>query len=233
MQYYTAFAEDPVVVVSDLHCSSASCRVGEVVALASRSGAKTLVVLGDLFDDLHRPLSTSELRRILASLFRGAGELEVVYVASLSSHDPLLQGAARFRVNAQAFRVYPGPVVARLGRLTALLTHGDLALRNGAHAFLLNSLMGAAGAKLFLERKLRKALRLPQHWWLFMGHTHVPGIDYDARVANAGSWRDHWLRGLPYWRPPSHTYLLVESGRVELGSAKRFLKLDSRAGGRD
>lgn len=216
MKPYTAFASDPAILVSDMHYRPGSCCINAVTALAAKVGAETFVVLGDLFDDLHEPLSADEVREALRRVFKGVKGLRVIFVTSLSSHDPILQDAVHFKCDGLDLHVYPGPVILRLGGLTAFLTHGDLALRNGAHAFLINYLMKSMGRELFLEKMLRQKLRLPAQWWLFMGHTHIPGIDYEARVANAGSWRGNWVHGIPYWRPPSNTYIIVESGRLEL-----------------
>ncbi|MEM0023190.1 MAG: metallophosphoesterase family protein [Thermofilaceae archaeon] len=216
MKPYAAFASDPVILVSDTHYRPGSRSIRTIIALAASRGAETLIVLGDLFDDLHRLLSASEVGKALRCIFKGARGLRVIFVTSLSSHDPILRESVHFKSDELDLHVYPGPVIAQLGGLTAFLTHGDLALRNGAQAFLINFLMKSLGKELFLEKALRQKLRLPADWWLFMGHTHIPGIDYEARVANTGSWRESWVLGIPYWRPPSNTYLFVESGRVEL-----------------
>jgi len=226
VRHYVARLEGPTMVVSDIHCPLGRCGVArEVVRVAVARGAATLAVLGDLFDDFRKLVTADELRRALAAAFGPLGGVRVVYVTSGSSHDPILDRALRLQVGGSSFEVYPGGLVARVDGVTAFMTHGDAAMRNGAHAFLANAAMRLLGRGLFLERRLRERLRLPPHWWLFMGHTHIPGIDYRARVANPGSWREEWFRGLPYWRPPSRTYLWVESGLVELREKhERFLR---------
>jgi len=217
MRYGVAEVER-AVLVSDIHCRPRSCKAKEVAKIAAREGA-SLIVLGDLFDDLHREVSDSELERALHAAFRGVADLEVYYVTSSSSHDPILEREVRLRLGGFIVNVYPGALVARVGQLRAFLTHGDMALRNGAHAFLVNAVALLLGEKLYLEKTLRRKLRLPSDWWLVMGHTHIPGIDREARVANTGSWRVSWSFGIPYWRPPSTTYILIEGSSIELRAA--------------
>ncbi len=210
------------VLVSDIHCRPGSCRAKDVARLAVREGA-SLIVLGDLFDDLHREVSDDELERALRAAFHGVTNLEIYYVTSGSSHDPILRHEVRLMLGSLIVRACPGALVTRVGQLRALLTHGDMVLRNGAHAFLVNATAMMLGEKLYLEKVLRKKLRLPSDWWLIMGHTHIPGIDYEARVANTGSWKTSWSFGIPYWRPPSNTYVFVEGASIELRAAGRRL----------
>ncbi|MEM3943231.1 MAG: hypothetical protein QXJ59_04015, partial [Thermofilaceae archaeon] len=140
MKPYAAFASDPVILVSDTHYRPGSRSIRTIIALAASRGAETLIVLGDLFDDLHRLLSASEVGKALRCIFKGARGLRVIFVTSLSSHDPILRESVHFKSDELDLHVYPGPVIAQLGGLTAFLTHGDLALRNGAQAFLINFL---------------------------------------------------------------------------------------------
>jgi len=239
MEYYTAFIEGSAVMASDLHCKPGRCRAPLLAKLAEALGAEALIVLGDLFDDMHRPVGLEELRRALKWAFRGASGLEVYYVASGSSHDPIIPSDLHFEVSGLRVHAYPRPLVARVGGLTAFLTHGDIALRNGAHAFLVNVAAAARGVELYLEKRLRRRLRLPPTWWLIMGHTHLPGVDREARVANTGSWRELWVAKMPYWRPPSNTFILAERGELRLarlsleGGARpltRLLALKPRSG---
>jgi len=218
-------ADAPAVIVSDIHCRPFACPAREVAEIARGEGARTLFVLGDLFDDLHRPLSRADLAHHLARAFGRVSGLEVVYLTSASSHDPCIREPTTIALEGGRVHVYPGSAIVRVGGLVAFMTHGDIAMRNGAHAFLVNYLLGLLGEELFLERRLRRRLGLPPDWWLFMGHTHIAGIDYRSKVANPGSWRESWINRVPYWRPPSYTYLLISSGGiVELKRAKRFLR---------
>lgn len=222
MQYGVAFIDEPALLVSDIHCGCGSCKVRNIAYLAAREGA-SLIVLGDLFDKLHTNLNKLTLERALSTAFKQVKGIDVYYVISRSSHDPLLDDEMFFDLGRVRVHVYPSALVAQISGLRAFLTHGDLAMRNGAHAFIVNATAMLFGTKLYLEKRLREKLRLPQSWWLIMGHTHIPGIDHEAKVANTGSWRGTWVHGTPYWRPPSHTFILVERKCVKLLSAREGL----------
>lgn len=217
MMSYSVAEMDRAVLVSDVHCRLGSCRAKSVAELAVKEGSP-LVILGDLFDDFHWRVSASELERALRALFKGVAGLEIYYVTSGSSHDPILERDLHLKLGGLVVRAYPRALVARIGSLYTFLTHGDMALRNGAHAFMVNAAAQICGKNLYLEKVLKRKLRLPDSWWLIMGHTHIPGIDHAARVANTGSWKRAWRAVTPYWRPSSDTYVLVEGKSVKLFS---------------
>lgn len=210
----------PTVIVSDLHCTPRHRPTLEVAKLARSLGARNLIVAGDLFDDLHQALPADALAEALRWAFRGAQGLTVHYVTSGSSHDPIQPSPAVVRAGPLRVHVYPRYMLFSTGAGTIFVTHGDVAVPNGLHAFAINLAARLVGEELFIERRLRERLGLPPGWWLVMGHTHLPGIDYGARVANAGSWRESWRAGLPYYRPPSRTFILAD-GDLRLLRAPR------------
>lgn len=218
MNYYAAVVDNPALLVSDIHAEFGDSEIALVTRLAAEVGANSLVVLGDLFDDMHYAVTMDELGRALRAIFREKtlSELKVYYVTSLSSHDPILGEELRICLGSARVHLYPGALIAQIGRKVAFLTHGDVIMRNGAHAFAVNLLAEMFGKTLYLEKKLRKALRLPDSWWLFMGHTHLPGLDPAFKVGNTGSWRSKWVSGVPYWRPPSRTAIYVGENEVRL-----------------
>ena len=148
-------------------------------------------------------------------VFKGVKGFTIHYVTSRASHDPILDRPMHLCLEGIEVYVYPRLLIVEAGASTLLVTHGDMAVYNGLHAFAISLATRMAGEKLYLEKRLKKKLRLPKEWWLVMGHTHIPGVDYEARVANAGSWRRMWKRALPYYRPPSNTFIYV-ARRVEL-----------------
>ncbi len=218
INYYAAVVDNPALLVSDIHAEFGDRKMALVTCLAAEVGASSLVVLGDLFDDMHRTVTMDELGRALKAIFRESAlsELEVYYVTSLSSHDPILGKELHICLGSARVHLYPGVLIAQMGRGVAFLTHGDIIVKNGAHAFAVNLLAEMFGKTLYLERKLRKALQLPDNWWLFMGHTHLPGLDPAFKVGNTGSWRGAWVPGVPYWRPPSRTVIYVGDNEVRL-----------------
>lgn len=216
VDYYVAVMDDPIILVSDIHANFSDGKMALMTRLTAELGASSLVVLGDLFDDMHRAVTIDELSRALMTIFRRKTVKDVYYVTSLSSHDPILNRDLHMYLDNSRIHSYPGALIAQVGRTKAFLTHGDIIMRNGAHAFMINLLARAFGRTLYLERKLRKLLRLPDDWWLFMGHTHLPGLDPASKIGNTGSWRNTWMPGVPYWRPPSRTMIYLEGNEVRL-----------------
>lgn len=218
VNYYVTVVEDPIVLVSDIHTNFSDEKMTLITRLTDEVGANSLVVLGDLFDDMHRIVTRDELSRAFRVIFRrnDVNKLEVYYVTSLSSHDPILSRDLHLYLDNTRVHLYPGALIAQAGGMKAFLTHGDIIVKNGAHAFIVNLLAEAFGRTLYLERKLRRLLRLPDNWWLFMGHTHLSGLDPASKIGNTGSWRNAWMPGVPYWRPPSHTMIYLGDNKIKL-----------------
>ncbi len=214
---------ESAVLVSDLHCRFRPCEHAKTLRnIVKREDCECLVVLGDLFDNFHRLASGSEVAKALASLLGPVlRELSMlVYVTSSASHDPILPVRYETKINGCRVLMSPQPLQGILGNVQVFLTHGEIAILNGAVAHAINKLASLRAGELYIEKKLKLALRLPASTWLIMGHTHIPGIDYEHRVANTGSWQEKYLFGfLPYWRHPSRTYILIADGRVVLKRA--------------
>ena len=207
------------LLVSDLHCSEIPCKHADVLARIMKHGAcDTLIVLGDLFERFHRRASCKEVvvsvLRTLRPLLEGARN--IVYLTSWASHDPLIESPCTYDVNGLTIAVSPYPLRDEIGGVEVYLTHGDLAVGSGALAYAINKFMCALGEDLYIEKRLKNALGLPPHVWLVMGHTHIPGIDPKARVANTGGWKEKVWGWIPYWKQPSYTYIYISEGKITL-----------------
>ena len=209
------------LICSDLHCRRGKpCRqLADAASLASRLGAECLVLAGDLFEDLHEPTGREALLRELDAIL-GPTETPrlVVYVTSLSSHDPILQGPVYAELHGSKLIVVPGMTVLHVSGRRICVLHGDAAVPNGALAHIVNRLAALLGRPLYLERRMRE--KLCPDGLLIAGHTHIPGLLPDRGVGNPGSWKTLWRRGLPYWRRPSRTCIYVAEGVVRLVEAK-------------
>ncbi|MCD6380999.1 MAG: metallophosphoesterase family protein [Candidatus Odinarchaeota archaeon] len=198
------------LIVSDLHLSESSDPIEEISNFLNEKGIKNLVVAGD-FIEYHRETSLDELRSFISMGLKKIGleksELKVVYLTSLSSHDPIIRG------EKVSIKYEDGPLVIVLRGYSRMfldghsfvVLHGDYSVRNGALAGFINFLASILGKKLFLERLLKRILRVENDEWLIMGHTHIPGIDEENKVANCGSWSSHIGREM------SKTGILLES----------------------
>lgn len=205
------------ILVSDLHCRSIPCdKVKLLAKLVKVERVECIFILGDLFDKYHRRVCGEELKVSLERLLEPIKNVDVVYVTSRASHDPLIEEILEFKLNNSMVVVSPFLIRAYIGSEEFYLTHGDLAFPSGVVAYAVNTLMGYLGVKLYVEKKLKEKLSLPRNSWLIMGHTHIPGIDFENKVANTGSWKTKWFLDLPYWRPPSKTYIIVDNGVITL-----------------
>ncbi|OYT62956.1 MAG: hypothetical protein B6U69_00405 [Thermofilum sp. ex4484_15] len=205
---------DRALVISDVHIRSWPPRLPrEVIRALEDLGVSNLIIAGDLFDNCHFKYSEEELKKLLSLTFKEICDkgIDVYYVVSSSSHDPILPKVSiSFRCLNANIKVVRGAFKLKLGNLIVYVTHGDYGSRNGALARLLSEIAKAMGFNLLLERKLKATLRIKPGEWLIMGHTHLPGYSYSAKVANCGSWSPHLLV------KASKTFVFLERGGLML-----------------
>ena len=208
------------ILLSDIHCPRGHCPLGgEIAEIVQEEEVECVFVLGDLFENFHIEAEESEVisavQSVLKPILRKVKTL--VYITSSSSHDPIVKGAIQSTIDNTTIIVSPTPLKVRVGNITLYLTHGDIAVTNGAVAFVINKVYALLrNEDLHLEKELKTRMNIPSESWLIMGHTHVPGIDYTHKVANAGSWKTSWKWGIQYWKPSSRTYILIKNDKVEL-----------------
>jgi len=206
------------IIVSDMHLRMESLAIFNlIVEKVKQENVECVVFLGDLFDNFHRKAEKHEVIEKLTSLIKPLlGQArKIVYITSRSSHDPIISEKIIADAEGTKIYVYPRPLKIQISGIRFYLTHGEIVVPNGAVAFVINTVADLLGKKLYLERKLKEKIQ-SKNSWLVMGHTHIPGIDYEAKVANTGSWRSKWLLGLPYWRRPTRTGVLVKNSEVML-----------------
>ncbi len=84
-------------------------------------------------------------------------------------------------------------------RLDALAYHGHDMSLVGALAHACDRFV----FKLGLEKLWRRVANVDRTIWVIFGHTHIPGIDAESRIANCGGWQRVPFVG------PSRTGILV------------------------
>ena len=195
--------------------------------LARRLGSGCLIVLGDMFDKLHRRTSSEELRRHLLQAVSGTELPEsLYYTTSLSSHDPVFEEPFELSLNGASLLVVPGLLQLEVEGHELCALHGDAVARSGVLAYALNAAAAAAGRPLLLEEVAKRRFCAPQAW-LLAGHTHIPGLDPERRLGNPGSWKLYWGSGLRYWRPASFGVIVITRSGVRLLRPRR---LETRSG---
>ncbi len=204
------------LIFSDTHCKTGRLcgPVLKILNTAREEDVDCVAILGDLFDDLHVRVGPAMLVSEMARLgFNKYSPKYILYTPSSSSHDPIL-GEAELNLGGTTIHV-ARVINIELGGENVCLTHGDVAIPNGAIAYFVNKAAAVLGKSLFLEEQTRKKLCV-KNGWFFMGHTHIPGLDHERKLGNPGSWRAEWHARLPYWRSPSNSFILYDGKRFRL-----------------
>ena len=114
---------------------------------------------------------------------------EVIYITAIYSHDPRThRGETTYSVNGIRVRVIHGIAKFKIGSSTIWFLHGDYVVRNGLIASLMNRLLGGS-----YDRLVRSVIGAREGDWVVIGHTHVPGINSELRIANTGSWINRFI----------------------------------------
>jgi len=146
---------------------------------------ENLVVNGDLFnspEDAHAILRDQAPDSVLRRLGLNGVEINYFWVIGSPPHDlSNVQKSSSFG----GFRVLGKCVEMGLGGMRVLVYHG--------HDMAVKGFLGHAWdrfiSKLSLERAWKRCAGVDRDTWVFFGHTHIPGIDSEHRVANSGGWQ--------------------------------------------
>lgn len=183
------------VFVVDLHVSAGqrySERFHGLAEYVKTESVSNLVVLGDLFgwrsdyDSIATQLRDRKevIKTVLDLLGLLDQRLTVYLILGDTSHDPqdldvnVEFGKTRF-VSVGKCAIF------RMGGLRIIGLHGDQAF-GGPFGFAVSIFT----RNLFLERMWKERMDISPDTWVIMAHTHVPGIDRAARVANTGGWTE-------------------------------------------
>jgi len=172
-----------------------------------------LIILGDLFDSpgVYAGLSyqfggpEAAQRSILGILNLRGLRIAVFLLIGSPAHDPQSL-SFQIQVEDVDFRTVGKCASVRGSGLELFALHGDQAF-TGHVAFGLSWVLGP----LVLEREWKTQMGLARSTWVIMAHTHWPGVDYEARVANTGGWLD-----IPIVYPPTGMGIIVEGSELRL-----------------
>lgn len=145
-----------------------------------------LIVVGDLFD-------SPEDGRIIARECAGATIADILgvrdspvkafFVEGSPPHDPSSKETAT--LNALPLQQLGRCAILDFKKMTVVAYHGhDLSWKGAiGHAW------DRFVSPLSLERAWKRLAGVPHSNWVVFGHTHIPGIDVQHRVANCGGWQ--------------------------------------------
>jgi len=208
--------DENFLLVSDLHIATKQLRKSDLHKIGdymARENIRSLFILGDLFDDFHKKISTEHLSRELKKalkLLKLPEKSQIFITFSRNSHDPIIS-ADKIELTLDSLNIIAANKPIRLcaGETTLILLHGDLAVKNGALAYIINKVGNYFQRKYFVEESLKKKLGINKDSWLVMGHTHIPFINKELKIANTGCWKH-------YWREESDTAILYRNGELML-----------------
>jgi len=234
MEQYTTFKTkiNDWIMASDLHCTYDCRPLCLLIKIAKQYGINAIAIIGDLFDKFHINTNcmnvTKKLREYIYPCIHYIDKnLMLVYIVSQASHDPILQNNCRQIIDIKDKKIhvyiFKNPVKIITEKHSLFLTHGEIIIRNGGFAFIINYLMEKFGKKLFLEKYLKNKINLSQNTWLIMGHTHIPGIDPNYRVINTGNWKEKGYNNSNYWRKSNKHFVIIKNEKIELISIDDIL----------
>ncbi|MEM3381801.1 MAG: hypothetical protein QXQ11_06585 [Candidatus Bathyarchaeia archaeon] len=203
--------------VSDLHISNIpgdSERLKALAIFVKERGISNLVILGDLFrwrsdwDSLKAKYGSDEraVEMVLETIGILGQELTVYLILGDPSHDPE-ELNVNFKFGRTRFLSVGKCGVFHIHGLTIVGLHGDQAF-GGPVGFAIS----IATRNLVLEKVWKTHMNMPHEVWVIMGHTHIPGIDRDARVANTGGWTEVSFNIVPR----SKGIIVDEKGGIDL-----------------
>ena len=201
----------PSLFISDLHLrADRSFPYSQSLAYVMKSRhVANLIVVGDLFD------SAADARRILArdSLpitgVLGVDELPVkmFFVYGSPPHDPPQDEKALFDLTHMT--LLGNCAILDFGNVRVIAYHGHDMSWEGwvGHAW------DRFVSKLSLERTWKRWVGVAPSDWVIFGHTHIPGIDAEHRVANCGGWQ---CKGFLVRPACTGIFLSPEKGSLEI-----------------
>lgn len=208
--------EEPVLFIGDLHVTNDDDgrRFENLRAFITDRGVGSLVILGDLFDtpgDYYALEKNEEgelgSAKALMHILGLEGLRLNTYVVWGGIHDP---NDLELEVSYDGIGLQTLGTCARIGigEVQVWALHGHEVF-GGVDGFIASTLAG----KPYLEGVWKDLTELPEGLWIIAAHSHVPGLNTEARVANTGGWTR-----VPLMQPATGKGILVKDGTVRLVS---------------
>ena len=198
--------------ISDLHLKNGKSFefVTELRDFIGRKRVSNLVIVGDLFDSptyALKVLSNPSLAALSNVLGLDGLPIEIFWVIGSPSHDPVSIGASETEDGKLIILGQCASITCNRVKILAYHGHDLSAIGAFAHAW------DRFISKLSLERLWKKLANVDRATWIVFGHTHIPGLDSEERVANCGGWM-----AVPLLVRPSRTgiFLSQESDLPEI-----------------
>lgn len=202
--------------ISDLHLT-AKPALDEQFNL-DFSDVANVIIVGDFFNQPEdfASFGNSEeksFRAVLSEIVPANFAGKIFFIHALN-HDP--QGLETQKLSFEKFEFFH---IGEYGKFnvngTSIVAYHGHQLHSGIIGGGISWLAEKVGQSLPLERLGKKRFGIDQETWVISGHSHVPGIDQEAKVANTGS-----FVGAPFnkfiFRIHIGTGVLFDGDKVEL-----------------
>ncbi len=228
LKYYTITiyrdktnADDTILIASDLHLELGQQVPKSLVRYIEQNSINVVVFAGDLMEyrrNVDDEVLVSILEDMLSDIIKIQAVHRIYYITSTSSHDPKIKHVTSTKIHGKPIIIIPGALQLEVGGTEFFISHCDYACRNGAVARVINKLMKKLGRSLYIENLMRKKLDIPEDTWIICGHTHIPGIDLNRKLANTGCWKRRVLI------KSTETAILIKNSKPKLVIPSQLIK---------
>lgn len=198
--------------ISDLHIKD--------LRIDTQFDVDNLIIVGDFFHSSRHFSKIGKNReeifeKVLEKLISPNSSTNIYYILSTNlPHDPRLP---EFELKFDRINFYclgsKGHFV--FGETHIFAVHSDQFNRTGIVPCAISYFSKLFGKPLILEKIWKSLVGIEKDDWLITGHSHIPAIDYESKIANCGSWT-----GVPLLNPvlkiPTKTGILFEGKEVKL-----------------
>ena len=213
------------VFISDMHLDSKNFNENSnrdgMFPVNLPADVENMVIVGDLFDSpkiFNNLAKSANGSKDLSKPFCRALEFvnnspgNIYFVVGSPSHDPAYLADSDFDFSCESSRVH---VVGRLaifeiGGDIFAAHHGDYIAGGGVDC-VVSYFSKKSGNPMILEKLWRNFVSLDENYWLITAHSHIPAIDYEKKVANAGAWKH-----VPIIGGDLKNVIIVENSSVRL-----------------
>lgn len=174
-----------LIIVSDLHLESNFRDLSCIGDFIDKNKISTLIFNGDVFDRKHKEIfQRDDFKKIEERLGIENGSLKKLIYITAYNHDPYLkEDFMEFKEGEKEFLVFGGLLKLKTSQDLFYIFHGDY-ITIAPFPTLINKL----SASLSFEKLAKKIIGAKREDWLILGHSHLPGIDPERKIANPGSW---------------------------------------------
>lgn len=182
------------LIISDLHLENNHRDLTCIGDYLEENGISFLILNGDIFDKKHKEHFQPELLYDIEERLGMKTDFpsNVIYNFAFYSHDPRLKAkeTQNFQINGKKFDVFQGIIELKADGKTFDILHGDYILND---TISVASLINKLTPSLLWERIVKNAVGIDENNWAILSHSHVPGIDYQRKIANTGTWINRYF----------------------------------------